>query len=272
MQYYPESYNNGQSYQGATLINPNNLTSPQPDLMDPANARQLWIGNLLPETTTEDICNVVRGGLVVNVKLMIEKHCAFVTFADAKAAIEFFNYTTYNGITVRGRRIKIGWGKPTPLTDRLQEAIKRGATRNIYLGGIGANVTEDKLRSDFSEFGEIEQIHIIRDKNTGFVNFTTLLNAVSAYERIARNPDYTTCTIRYGKDRCKNQIRTTPRLPIVEQLNYATNNQFNYLDTPLVDQQTFGYSQTMEEIHQSPYNSGHVNIVQQFPEEYFRMN
>ncbi|KAI9294776.1 hypothetical protein K502DRAFT_291851 [Neoconidiobolus thromboides FSU 785] len=201
--------------------------------MDPTNARQLWLGNLQQEVTTEDLCNVIRGGLVVNIKLMIEKHCAFVTFADPKAAIDFFNHANSSNVVVKNRRIKVGWGKPTPLSERLQDALQKGATRNIYLGGIDAEVSEDKLRQDFSEFGEIEQIHIIRNKNTGFVNFTTLLNAVSAYERIQRNEAYSGCTIRYGKDRCNNAIRTNSRNGFNNYNMTSDQNGMGYNNSPI---------------------------------------
>lgn len=169
--------------------------------------RQIWMGNLHPETTAEDVCNVVRGGMLINVKLMLDKHCAFVTFVDVTQAANFFQQASYQGIMIRGRRIKLGWAKPVFLSERIIDSLRKGATRNIYLGGIDPSFTEQKLRTDFSEFGEIEQVHIIKEKNTGFVNFTSLLNAVSAYERIQKNPSYSGYAIRFGKDRCSNPFR-----------------------------------------------------------------
>lgn len=38
--------------------------------------RCLYIGNLPDDATTTDICEAIRGGLVLSVKYMADKHCA----------------------------------------------------------------------------------------------------------------------------------------------------------------------------------------------------
>jgi RNA recognition motif-containing protein len=38
---------------------------------------------------------------------------------------------------------------------------------NIYVGNLSYNVTEDGLRTLFSEFGEIESVKVILDRFTG---------------------------------------------------------------------------------------------------------
>ncbi len=40
-------------------------------------------------------------------------------------------------------------------------------TQKIYVGNLSYNTTEDTLRTLFAEFGEIESINVIMDRETG---------------------------------------------------------------------------------------------------------
>ena len=39
-------------------------------------SRQIYIGNLHPETTTEELCNCIRGGMLAQIRYMPDKHIA----------------------------------------------------------------------------------------------------------------------------------------------------------------------------------------------------
>ena len=69
------------------------------------------------------------------------------------------------------RRFKIGWGKISgPLPPTL--AVLLGVTprrRNAYVGFD--LFAEEKLKHDFGEYGEIELVHSLKEKNCVFVNF-----------------------------------------------------------------------------------------------------
>ncbi|ORZ28018.1 hypothetical protein BCR41DRAFT_296814, partial [Lobosporangium transversale] len=169
--------------------------------------RTVYLGGISEETTTEDLCNAIRGGILSSIRYLPQKHIAFVTFVDPQAATNFFNVASL-GITVRSRPLKVGWGQNAhALPHQVIEAVQRGATRNVYLGQLDDSFTEEKLRQDFSEFGEIELVNILKEKNCGFVNFTTILSAVQAVEGIRRNSAYDNIKINYGKDRCGNPPR-----------------------------------------------------------------
>ena len=43
--------------------------------------RTVYLGNIHPETTTEDLCNAIRGGVLQSIRYMQDKHIA-VSFAD----------------------------------------------------------------------------------------------------------------------------------------------------------------------------------------------
>ncbi|KAI0774834.1 hypothetical protein BD413DRAFT_472395 [Trametes elegans] len=176
--------------------------------------RTVYLGNIHPETTTEDLCNAIRGGVLQSLRYMQDKHIAFVTFVDPAAALTFFQVASYQGLTLNNRRLKIGWGKNSgPLPPALALAVHSGATRNVYVGNIEDfdTFTEEKLRRDFGEYGEIELVNFLKEKNCAFVNFTNISNAIKAIDGVKNKPDYANLRIAHGKDRCANPPRSGPQ-------------------------------------------------------------
>jgi len=48
--------------------------------------RTVYLGNIHPETTTEDLCNAIRGGVLQSIRYMQDKHiavCFYVCFICA---------------------------------------------------------------------------------------------------------------------------------------------------------------------------------------------
>ncbi|KAL4068690.1 hypothetical protein V8B97DRAFT_1872893 [Scleroderma yunnanense] len=176
--------------------------------------RTVYLGNIHPETTAEDLCNAIRGGVLQSVRYMQDKHIAFVTFVDPAAAFTFFQVSTYQGLTLNNRRLKIGWGKNSgPLPPSLALAVHSGATRNVYVGNIEDFdlFSEEKLKRDFGEYGEIELVNFLKEKNCAFVNFTNISNAIKAIDGIKNKSDYANLRIAHGKDRCANPPRSGPQ-------------------------------------------------------------
>ncbi|KAJ3092265.1 hypothetical protein HK102_009235 [Quaeritorhiza haematococci] len=169
--------------------------------------RTIYLGGIHPDVTTKELCDVIRGGILQNIKYMPDKNIAFVTFIDPNAAASFFQRGTMEGVVLKGKRVKVGWGKASPLPSAVSQAVQTGASRNVYIGALDDTVTEDRLRKDFSEFGDIELINIINEKNIGFVNFTDILSAVRAVDTMKNAPEYARFKINYGKDRCGNAPR-----------------------------------------------------------------
>ncbi|EPT00418.1 hypothetical protein FOMPIDRAFT_1049739 [Fomitopsis schrenkii] len=176
--------------------------------------RTVYLGNIHPETTTEDLCNAIRGGVLQSMRYMQDKHIAFVTFIDPAAALTFFQVASYQGLTLNNRRLKIGWGKNSgPLPPALALAVHGGATRNVYVGNIEDfdSFNEEKLKRDFGEYGDIELVNFLKEKNCAFVNFTNISNAIKAIDGVKNKPDYANLRIAHGKDRCANPPRSGPQ-------------------------------------------------------------
>ncbi|KAG8693083.1 hypothetical protein FRC09_010754 [Ceratobasidium sp. 395] len=173
--------------------------------------RTVYLGNIHPETTSEDLCNAIRGGVLQSIRYMQDKHIAFVTFVDATSAFTFYQVATYQGMTLNNRRLKIGWGKNSgPLPPALAIAVHSGATRNVYVGNIEdfENFSEEKLRRDFEEFGDIELINFLKEKGAAFINFTNIASAIKAIDAVKNREPYSALRVSYGKDRCANAPRT----------------------------------------------------------------
>ncbi|KAJ3983818.1 hypothetical protein F5890DRAFT_1597026 [Lentinula detonsa] len=176
--------------------------------------RTVYLGGIHPEITTEDLCNAIRGGVLQSIRYMEDKHIAFVTFIDPAAAFTFFQVASYQGMTLNNRRLKIGWGKNSgPLPPTLALAVHAGATRNVYIGNIEdfETFTEERLKRDFGEYGDIELVNFLKEKNCAFVNFTNISNAIKAIDGVKNKPEYANLRIAHGKDRCANPPRSGPQ-------------------------------------------------------------
>ncbi|QDS74852.1 hypothetical protein FKW77_003105 [Venturia effusa] len=170
--------------------------------------RTVYLGNIHPETTIEEICNVVRGGLLHHIRYIPDKHICFVTFIDPTSAASFYALSNLQGLMIHNRRLKIGWGKHSgALPPAIALAVSGGASRNVYVGNLDESWTEERLRQDFSEYGEIELVNTLREKSCAFVNFTNIANAIKAIEAVRSKEEYKRFKVNFGKDRCGNPPR-----------------------------------------------------------------
>ncbi|KAK3676151.1 hypothetical protein LTR78_003901 [Recurvomyces mirabilis] len=170
--------------------------------------RTVYLGNIHPETTIEEICNVVRGGLLHHIRYIPDKHICFVTFIDPTSAASFYALSNLQGLMIHNRRLKIGWGKHSgALPPAIALAVSGGASRNVYIGNLDESWSEERLRQDFQEYGEIELVNTLREKSCAFVNFTNIANAIKAIEAVRQKEEYKRFKVNFGKDRCGNPPR-----------------------------------------------------------------
>lgn len=172
--------------------------------------RTVYLGNLHLELLVEEICNVVRGGLLQSIRFLKERYVCFITFIDPIAAAQFFAMCQLHGLIIHNRNVKVGWGKHSgTLPNALSLAVLNGASRNIYIGNISDfdRYNAAKLRADFGTFGDIEQINFLKEKNCAFINFLNIANAIKALDGIKSFDDYKDLKINFGKDRCGNLPR-----------------------------------------------------------------
>lgn len=229
-----------------------------------ATNRTIYIGNINPRSKAEDICNVVRGGILQSIKFIESKHICFITFIEASAAVQFYANVFIDPIVLHGNTLKIGWGNyPGPLTKSVALAVTVGASRNVYVSLPEVAFkdkfindpefeqyhkqyslpSEEQLRKDFNSYGPIEQINYLSDSHCCWVNFMNINSAIKLVEDAtnrseqfseAFNNRYDGLIINYGKDRCGNMNRNlaskNSRYNKKMKKNNVRNNKLNYLE------------------------------------------
>ena len=156
-------------------------------------SRSLWIGNLDPSVTAQDLMHAFAPyGAIESLRLLAEKECGFVNFMemdDAKRARDDV-LTRLNGMipTVRGKQahpVRIGFGRidapgtssaTWPYAGAIQPSAAAVAgndidgppTRALWLGSIPATTSQTLLLSIFSQYGPVESVRILSQKNCAF--------------------------------------------------------------------------------------------------------
>jgi RNA recognition motif-containing protein len=105
-------------------------------------------------------------------------------------------------IRLHDQELRVGWGKATPIPQSIAVAVhQQGATRNVYLGNLDEDTTEQSLRDELSRFGPIDQVKIVRDKAIAFVHFLSIATALKVVQALSQEEEWQGKRINFGKDR-----------------------------------------------------------------------
>lgn len=220
--------------------------------------RTIYVGNINPRSKVEDVCNVIRGGILQNINFIESKHICFITFVEASAAVQFYANSFIDPIILHGNTLKLGWGKFSgPLPKSIALAVTVGASRNVYVSlpemafkdKFMENPNfeiyhkkyvlpnEEQLRKDFTNYGQIEQINYLSDSHCCWINFMNINSAIKLVEDANNRREmfnekfdkrYEGLKIRYGKDRCGNINRNlipNKKSKFTRKNNKKANNQ-----------------------------------------------
>lgn len=177
----------------------------------PMGNRTAYIGNLPPETTLEELLNMVHTGSVEHSKILPEKSCAFITFTDAFAAQRFVQECRMTRLVLQGQECRVGFGKPSVTPLNVARALQNGATRSVYVGNIDEAVTKESLSQALSEFGAIDSIKVIPEKKIAFVYMASVASAVKAVQNLSNDAFWGKYRINFGKDRCNPYQQHIPK-------------------------------------------------------------
>lgn len=148
---------------------------------------QLFIGNLKPGTTQQDVYNFFSSqGLSVifaNVNISSKDvsnvfgNIKFGTEIDAKKAFD-----TLNGAELKGQKINLSWWNPGNSQNQKEEA-------NVYVKDLDQSITQQELIEKFNEFGEILSVKLETfpdgtSKCFGYVQYRTSEEAKNAIENM----------------------------------------------------------------------------------------
>lgn len=184
-------------------------------------SRKIFVGGLNWSTSEATLQNTFqRFGNIQSIKLVIDQNTgrskgyAFITFDDDMAA--HVAMSQMNGRQIEGRVIKVNhafertegnededdqraqvWDidenceNVSPMIKNTKPKQLREATNErVYIGGMDWNTTEETIRQNFEEFGDIEEIKIVCDRDTGqskgfgFITFSDQDSAEHAIQKM----------------------------------------------------------------------------------------
>ncbi|KAI8597747.1 hypothetical protein EDD21DRAFT_384618 [Dissophora ornata] len=142
--------------------------------------RSLWIGNIDPSFTNNDLMQVFSPfGPVESLKVIPDKECAFINFTrveDAMRAKE--DISERHGGRIGNTTVRVGYGKAELMVNA--DAPVLHPTRALWIGNIPSSTTPAALHAMFAHFGTIESARVLTHKSCGFINFEGMDDAVVA--------------------------------------------------------------------------------------------
>lgn len=162
----------------------------------------IWLGNIPEGTTPRDLLNLVTTGAIESVKIPPGKKFAFVSFVDPRAAQAFYQQCLLAKPVIRDTPLEFNWAKGANIKDHIRDAIRLGATRVVYLGALPETMTEDKLKTQVSIYGEIDRVDFVAKKRIAFVHYTSIQAAMNCVKGLAENPEWLSQRINYSTDPC----------------------------------------------------------------------
>ncbi|XP_027562073.1 cytotoxic granule associated RNA binding protein TIA1 isoform X1 [Myiozetetes cayanensis] len=188
---------NGRKIMGKE-VKVNWATTPSSQKKDTSNHFHVFVGDLSPEITTEDIKaafapfgRISDARVVKDMATGKSKGYGFVSFFnkwDAENAIQ-----QMGGQWLGGRQIRTNWATRKPPAPKstyesntkqlsYDDVVTQSSPSNctVYCGGVTSGLTEQLMRQTFSPFGQILEIRVFPDKGYSFVRFNSHESAAHA--------------------------------------------------------------------------------------------
>ncbi|XP_014894981.1 nucleolysin TIAR [Poecilia latipinna] len=173
-------------------------TTPSSQKKDTSNHYHVFVGDLNPEITTDDVRAAFSPfGAISDTRVVKDittgksKGYGFVSFynkLDAENAISHMA-----GQWLGGRQIRTNWATrkpPAPKSAqdngskqlRFDDVVNQSSPQNctVYCGGIQLGLTEHLIRQTFSPFGQIMEVRVFPEKGYSFIRFSTHDSAAHA--------------------------------------------------------------------------------------------
>ncbi|XP_028983643.1 nucleolysin TIAR isoform X2 [Betta splendens] len=173
-------------------------TTPSSQKKDTSNHFHVFVGDLSPEITTEDVKaafapfgKISDARVVKDMATGKSKGYGFVSFynkLDAENAI-----INMGGQWLGGRQIRTNWATrkpPAPKTAqdngskhlKFDDVLTQSSPQNctVYCGGIQTGLSEHLMRQTFSPFGQIMEIRVFPEKGYSFIRFSSHDSAAHA--------------------------------------------------------------------------------------------
>uniref|UniRef100_A0A8C5I3D1 RRM domain-containing protein n=1 Tax=Gouania willdenowi TaxID=441366 RepID=A0A8C5I3D1_GOUWI len=173
-------------------------TTPSSQKKDTSNHFHVFVGDLNPEISTED----VRAAFAPFGKLSDARVVKDLTTGKSKGYgfVSFFNKLDAENAIVNmagqwlgGRQIRTNWATRKPPAPknaqdngskqlRFDDVVTQSSPQNctVYCGGIQSGLSEHLMRQTFSPFGQIMEVRVFPEKGYSFIRFSSHDSAAHA--------------------------------------------------------------------------------------------
>ncbi|XP_007252311.2 nucleolysin TIAR isoform X1 [Astyanax mexicanus] len=225
-------------------------TTPSSQKKDTSNHFHVFVGDLSPEITTDDIRaafapfgKISDARVVKDMTTGKSKGYGFVSFynkLDAENAIVHMG-----GQWLGGRQIRTNWATrkppaPKSVQDskqiahlgsskqlRFEDVVNQSSPQNctVYCGGIQSGLSEHLIRQTFSPFGQIMEIRVFPEKGYSFIRFSSHESAAHAIVSVNGTTIESHIVKCYWGKESPDMAKSVQ--PVTEQVDYGQWGHWN---------------------------------------------
>ncbi|KMP04483.1 hypothetical protein CIRG_04164 [Coccidioides immitis RMSCC 2394] len=182
--------------------------------------RTIVLKGIPDRTTHSHIVAAVRGGALVDVFLRSRERTASISFADSRAAQEFFTYAKRQHLCILDKPVDVSWSdRQFILSNYIASQVSNGASRNILIRGIHPNLTESQIREDMEHIHNLVIISVTFTQGNAYISTNSVQKASYARNCMRSRMPYKVMRIEYYPDECAEPLpriqhmlrRETPR-------------------------------------------------------------
>jgi len=184
--------------------------------------RKLFVGGLNKVTEDDQLRSVFgKYGEVVDCNIMRDQEkrsrgFGFILFDDATAVDKVIAAKKDGGVfVVDDRTIEIKRALPRVPRGTVGAPRAERLNKKIFVGGLPNTITEDDVRSYFENYGKVNEVQLIKDRETGklrgfaFITFDDEDSADKCLQRRAHEICKKMCEVKRAQTRAKEQDRVT---------------------------------------------------------------
>ncbi|CAD6439943.1 d469b726-39d0-47d5-a44c-eb512512ba7d [Sclerotinia trifoliorum] len=173
--------------------------------------RTVLLFNLPDGTTYADICDAVRGGMLLDIYLRTHDHAASVSFLEQAHANEFLRHVKRNDLYIRSKRVDIRWSdRQFILPNHIANKVGTGATRNLIIHNCSPKHTEKVIRDDLEHIHNLVIIKVAFDGSNAFISTNSVHNAMFARTCMMSRGTYKSSKIEWDNDECAAPLARRP--------------------------------------------------------------
>ncbi|KAK2737369.1 hypothetical protein FQN57_007548 [Myotisia sp. PD_48] len=165
--------------------------------------RTITFKNVPERATHRDVAAVVRGGALVDLFLRSRDRVASVSFAETKAAQDFFTYAKRVTIYILNCPIEVTWAeRQYSLSSYLNTQLSYGASRNLIIRNIHPNITESMIREDMRHIHNLIVVDVKFERGNAYISTNSIQKASFARNCMMSRMPYRMVRVEYYPDDC----------------------------------------------------------------------